>query len=186
MDESESSDDDGVVCIYCLTRPLDDSNQRKWYQCPEGHLLCGTCREPVISCVTAVLKMYNLSQLLQGIISQQCPAMCGNILGNIRNRALEAMVERLQLRRRKQLSSATARAAEAKDVFRSIINSRSLEVVRITCNFFKPDGKCPCFCEAGSKADSSILVGPTFSVRRSAGQRFADRKQPRIFVATCC
>ncbi len=50
MDECESSDDDGVVCIYCLTRPLDDSNQRKWYQCPEGHLLCGTCREPVISC----------------------------------------------------------------------------------------------------------------------------------------
>ncbi len=82
----------------------------------------------------------NLSQLLQVSDSELCPAMCGNVFGNIRNRALEAMVESSQKRKTKQLSLATATrksGANSKDLFRTIMNSRSLEVVRLFYHFFK-------------------------------------------------
>ena len=46
MAKGSSSDEDSIECLLCLSNPFK-VDLCKWYQCPEGHLLCESCHAKV-------------------------------------------------------------------------------------------------------------------------------------------
>ncbi len=40
-----SSDEESIACLVCFSNPLGGGESCKWFQCPEGHLLCEACHQ---------------------------------------------------------------------------------------------------------------------------------------------
>jgi hypothetical protein len=92
-----SSEDESAECLVCLSNAFGVNVLCKWFQCPEGHLLCETCHKKVrhdkADYHFSHYSEHDFIPLIQIGGEKPCPS-CGSMIGTMRNRFLETLAEK--------------------------------------------------------------------------------------------